>query len=489
MRQRDGRPVLILALIAASLILHGSAQPAALRSGPVALRPCGIEGIPGGGRCGSIEVYENRAARAGRRIALNVVVIPAADPNPAPDPVFWLEGGPGGAATGAVGPVSHQYLRGVRRNRDLVFVDQRGTGKSNPLNCDDIGDSPAELDRYSGPLFPRDLIRACRQKLERTADLRQYTTSIAMDDLDDVRAALGYAVVNLAGASYGTQAALVYMRRHPGHVRSAFLVGVAPPDFKLPLPFARAAQHALDLMLADCAADRACHAAFPDAAREFRSVLLRFDRGPLRVTMADPETRAPRTIALERESYVEHLRLMLYTTFGAAQVPAIVHQAYRGNFLPFQAAAAREAGARLSRGMYFSVTCSEDVPFITERQIAEETRGTFLGDRRVRAHQAACDEWPRAGVPGDYLDPVRSNVPTVLYSGDADGSTPGWIAAAAVRFLSNGRQIVVPRTGHQIAGPCAWDLMRDFITRPSARDLDASCVAGIKRPPFALEAP
>ena len=459
------------------------------RPGLNVLRPCEVSGTAGGGRCGSIEVFENRAAGAGRRIALNVVVLPATGTDAAPDPVFWLEGGPGGAATGAIGPVSQQYLHDVRRSRDLVFVDQRGTGRSNPLNCDHLGDSPADADRYFGKLFPRDLIRDCRNALERTADLRQYTTSIAMDDLDDVRAALGYSTVNLAGASYGTQAALVYMRRHREHVRSAFLVGVAPPDFKLPLPFARAAQHALDLTFADCAADRACHAAFPDIVREFGAVLARFDGGPLRVSMIDSATKAPRLVALERESYVEHLRLMLYNTFGARQVPAVVHQAYLGNFVPFQTAAAHEAGAGLSRGMYFSVTCSEDVPFITERQIADETRDTFVGDRRIRAHQAACGEWPRADVPKDFLNPVTSDVPTILYSGEADGSTPEWVAAAALPFLSNGRQIHVRHTGHQIPGPCTWDLIRDFIMHPAARDLDASCVAAIKRPPFVLEAP
>ena len=477
------RRFLGVAIVPLAFCAHANDPPA--RS--IALRPCDAAGIAG--RCGSVDVYENRETKSGRRIALNVVVIPATDTSPAPDPVFWLEGGPGGAATDTIGPVSQQYLRGLRSTRDLVFVDQRGTGKSNPLNCDDIGDSPADLDRYFGPLFPPELIRACRQKLERIADLRQYTTSIAMDDLDDVRAALGYETVNLAGASYGTQAAFVYIRRHGAHVRSAFLVGVAPPDFKLPLPFARAAQRALDLALADCAADRPCRAAFPDPAAEFAAVLARFDRGPIHVTMTDPVSGAARAVTLERESYVEHLRLMLYTTFGARQVPAIVHQAYLGNFLPFQTAAERQVGAGLARGMYFSVTCSEDVPFITEQQIVDETRGTFVGDRRVRAHRAACEEWPRAEVPRDFVDPVKSDVPTILYSGEADGSTPEWIGAAALPFLANGRQIRVPHSGHQIAGPCGWNLMRDFVMHPSVRDLDVSCVAGAKRPPFVLEAP
>jgi hypothetical protein len=140
--------------------------------------------------------------------------------------------------------------------------------------------------------------------------------------------------------------------------------------------------------------------------------------------------------------------------------------------------------------MYFTVTCSEDVPFISEKQIVDETQGTFLGDRRVRAHVAACAEWPRADVPADFLKPVASTIPMVFFSGDADGATPPWLAGAAIRFFANGRQILAPHTGHQIAGPCAWDLMRDFITRPATlRDLDASCTAAIKRPPFTTDVP
>lgn len=455
--------------------------------GSLQLSPCDIPGSPGGARCGRFDVYENRATAKGRRVGLNVVVLPASGPGPRKEPVFWLEGGPGGAATGAIGPVSQQYLRGVRTDRDLVFVDQRGTGASNPLNCD-LGESPADLDRYYGPIFPLDLVRACRATLEPIADLTQYTTSAAADDLDDVREALGYPTINLAGASYGTQAALVYMRRHRDRVRSAFLVGVAPPDFKLPLPFARAAQHALDLTLADCAADPSCRAAFPDVKREFDAVLARFDRGPLHVTMTDPGTGRPRSVALARESYVEHLRLQLYNTFGARTIPVVIHQAFLGNFVPFQRVAAT-IHPSLGRGMYLSVTCSEDTPFISDTDIVEQTRGTFLGDRRLRAHIAACAEWPRAAVPQTFLDPVRSDAPTVLYSGEADGSTPLWIAEAAVRFLANGRLIQVPHTGHQITGACAWNLMRDFITRPDVRTLDATCVAGAKRPTFAIDPP
>lgn len=475
----------VAAIGLASAAYRQSATPD--RTGTLRLHPCELPGIAGGGRCGTLDVYENRPAGTGRQIGLNIVVVPALGATSAPEPVFWLEGGPGAAATQAVGPVSGQYLRGLRADHDLVFVDQRGTGTSNPLKCDDIGETPANLDAYFGKLFPIDLVRACRGKLEKVADLTRYSTSIAMDDLDEVRRALGYEKIHLAGASYGTLAAQVYMRQHPDRVRSAFLVGVATPGFRLPLPFARAAQNALDHLFADCAADPVCRAAFPSLRDEFAAVLARFDRGSIDVQMVDPATGQRRSVALERESYVERLRALLYSTHGARFIPLVVHRAFLRDFGPFQTLATRYTlgGPGASRGMYFSVTCSEMMPFITEEEIVAETRGTFLGDRRVRAHMAACGEWPRAHVPRRFLDPVRSAVPVVLFSGDADGATPPWIAEAAVGFLSNGRQIKAPHTGHQIDGPCTWDLMQAFIRNPSVRQLDAACVEKSHRPPFA----
>ncbi|MFM5986488.1 MAG: alpha/beta hydrolase, partial [Sphaerospermopsis kisseleviana] len=455
------------------------------------LRACEVPTIVGGGRCGSYDVYENRSTRTGRRIGLNVLVIPALGTNPAPDPVFWLEGGPGGAATQAAGPVTQNYFGGLRQDHDLVFVDARGTGQSNPLRCDDIGESPSNLDRYFGALFPVALIRECKEKLEEVADLTQYTTSIVVDDLDDVRNALGYPQVNLAGASYGTLTALAYMRQHPDRVRSAFLIGVVSPDFRLPLPFARAAQNALTRLLDACAAESACHSAFPNLSQEFDAVLARFERGTLTVTMRDPVTSQPRPVALERESYVEHLRALLYSTMGARFVPLVVHRAFLDDFVPFQTLAVRYnlGGPSTARGAYFSMTCAEAAPFVSEAEIEAQTRDTFLGDRRLRAHLAACSDWPKGDVPRTFIEPVRSTIPVVMFSGDADGSTPPWIAADAVRYLPNGRQIVAPRTGHQIDGPCTWDLMQAFVRAPSPQSLNASCIGRAQRPPFVFELP
>ena len=457
----------------------------------IAWHACDPAGVTDNRKCGTVRVFEDRSARRGRTIDLNVVVVPATAPSRQPDPVFWLEGGPGGAATQAIGPVSQQYLRGLRADRDLVFVDERGTGRSAPLRCGDIGETPSNLDGYFGKLFPSALIRSCRSALERTADLTQYTTSIAMDDLDDVRDALGYERVNLAGASYGTLGALVYLRQHPGRVRSAFLVGVVTPDFRLPLPFARAAQNALDRLFEDCRADASCAAAFPDLRTEFASVLARFDHGPLSVTMIDPAMQQQRAVVLERESYVEHLRAMMYSTTGARFLPFVVHRAFLGDFLPFQRLASTYnlGGPATSRGLYFSVTCAEAAPFIHETDIVRDTAGTFLGDRRIRAHLAACADWPRGEAPTGFTEPVRSATPVVFFSGDADGSTAPWIAADAAKYLSAGRQIVAVHTGHQIDGPCTWDLMTAFIKQASVAPLDVTCAGQLRRPAFATSLP
>jgi len=452
-----------------------------------ALTSCSVGGAVA--RCGTLDVYENRAAKSGRKIALNIVVVPAVNAHHAADPVFWLAGGPGGGATRSAGAVQFGFFALLNKDHDIVFVDQRGTGKSNPLDCD-IGDDPANADLFFGKLLPISLVKACRAKLESVADLRMYTTSIAMDDLDDVRAALRYDKIDIVAGSYGTIAAQVYMRQHPDHVRAAFLTGVATPGIKQPLPFARGAQAALDSLYVDCAADEACHTAFPNLKAEFDAVLARFDRGPVSMTVVDAATSRARTVTLERENYVERLRLMLYTTTAARFVPLIVHRAFGGDYAPFAAYAKRSnPGLGLARGMYFTVTCSEGVPFITESEIVQQSRGTFVGEARVRAHEAACAAWPRGDVPPRFTDYVKSSIPVLMFSGAVDGSTPPWLGAGAVRELRNGRQVMVRNMGHQTDSPCAWGILERFIATASVADLDVSCAESIRRPAFAIELP
>jgi pimeloyl-ACP methyl ester carboxylesterase len=450
---------------------------------------CNLPEAGGPARCGTYEVFEDREAKSGRKIKLHLVVLPALSSKPAPDPVFVFHGGPGAAATDLVQDAANSYLRAAREQHDLVFVDQRGTGKSNPLNCD-VGDDPADLQSYFGELMPPDKVRACRQKLEPVADLRMYTTSLAMDDLDDIRTALGYNKINLVGASYGSMAAQVYMRQHPEHVRAALLVGVATPGIKQPLLFARAAQHALDLLFEDCAADSACHAAYPNLKEEFRQVLARFDKGPLEVEFINQSTQHKQHVLLARGNFVEHIRLLLYTTGSARYVPFIIHRFHQNDYLTFETAAvATNVAAYIARGMYFTVTCSEGVPFISDQELVSETQNTFVGEYRVKVHREACKQWPRGAVPASFVDPIKSQAPVLMISGEADGSTPPWYGEEAMKFLPNGRQVKIRYYGHQADGQCVGNIMSAFLDKGTAEGLDTTCTADIRRPPFANQLP
>jgi pimeloyl-ACP methyl ester carboxylesterase len=477
-------------LATTTLFRPGRSGSAAFGAAPrLSLQPCTLPRLEGDALCGTYEVLEDRAAKSGRTIKLKVVVLKSLNNTPKPDAIFPLHGGPGAPATQLVELVHGGILGPVRRDHDLVFVDQRGTGGSNPLICD-VDDNPRELAGYFADILPRDKVRACREKLQTIADLRLYTTPIAMDDLDDVRSALGYDKIDLLGLSYGTMAAQVYMRRHPDHVRAVFLAGVATPNIKQPLLFPRSAQHAMDLLFTDCAADPMCQQAFPDLPAEFAAVLARFEKGPLQLQLVDSVTRQPVQVKVFRSSFVERIRLTMYSTGTQSFVPLIIHRAYLNDYLPFEAAALRLGpGAEVSRGVYFTVTCSEGVAFITDEDVVKETHGTYVGEERVKRHQEACREWPKGDIPPSYIDPVKSDLPVLMISGELDGSSPPWYGESAIKFLPNGRQLKVRYLGHQIDGPCLQKIFKDFIATGSSKDIDASCTEEIRRPPFATELP
>jgi pimeloyl-ACP methyl ester carboxylesterase len=295
------------------------------------LRPCKLPGINEELLCGKLTVFENRETRSERTIDLSVVVLPALDSTSKEEPLFHLEGGPGVAATGAADFYAKEGKE-YRRHSDVVLVDQRGTGKSNPLTAAARTKSPQD---YLTEMYPVEYVKNLRQALEQRADLKQYTTSIAMDDLDDVRAWLGYDRINLFGLSYGTRAVLVYMRQHPDRVRSAILMGVAPTYLKMPLYHARAAKRAMDLLLKQCAHDDACHQAFPKIQQEWEEVVERLGREPARVEYPLPDKSATVTVEIQRDIFAEKLRFRMYSPDGARRVPLIIHQAARGDFRPF----------------------------------------------------------------------------------------------------------------------------------------------------------
>jgi pimeloyl-ACP methyl ester carboxylesterase len=461
----------------------------------LSLSPCSLTGLSGQARCGTLSVYEDRAADAGRKIALKVVVLPAIKPPPAtPDPLFVLSGGPGEAATEMAAGLATEFAA-VRERSDIVLVDQRGTGGSHPLNCDllDRGDG---LQRLLGDFFPIEAVRRCKAALEKDADLKLYTTPIAMDDLDDVRAALGYGRINLAGGSYGTRAALVYMKRHPNHVRAAVLEGVDPTTSPAPLAFPRDAQRAFDGILTECTAEAACRSAFPNLRAEARTVFARSAAAPVPAEVRDPETGDPVNVTLSRDIVGEAVRYMTYQAGTASLVPVVIHEAALGNFgslATFALFARKEIVSSGSMGMYLSVTCAEDLPFIEPGEGERAAAGTYLGDYRLRQQRAACGVWPRGAVPEDYPRPIRSDAPALLLVGEWDPVTPPSLAEEAARTLLRGKVLIVPHGAHGQEGlegaACLDTLVAAFLESGTAAGLDVSCLAKIRRGPFPLTSP
>jgi pimeloyl-ACP methyl ester carboxylesterase len=459
--------------------------------GQIDLRPCRFPNHPSELLCGKYEVYEDRAAKAGRTITLNILIAPALTAAPASDPVFFLAGGPGQGAARIARAGEDPLMRELRRERDLVFIDQRGTGDSKRLGCADPADR-ALLQNYFREVFPFETISACRQTLERNADLKFYTTPMAMADMEEVRVALGYDKINLYGVSYGTLSAQEYLRRYSDHVRAAVLAGVATPAAKLPLHFAKGAQQAMDRLIDDCGADESCRSAFPNLKDDFAAVLKAFANGPVRINLTQPGTKTAQSVNLSRGLFSERLRLMLYDHSSASLIPFLIHRAAQGDWLSFGNVVVRPTLApayTLALGTYLTITCSESVAFIRPQEIREQTDGTFMGDYRARMHQLACGEWPRDDISSDYLLPVDSDVPVLMLSGDSDPATPMEFGKAAARHLTNSRQVLLRNTPHSYISACARALAVEFIAQGSAENLDATCAERIRRPRFLTELP
>lgn len=456
------------------------------------LGPCPDVDLPAGARCGTYEVFENRTAGTGRKIALRVAVVPALEPaNRLPDPLVLFGGGPGESIIDS-GSAGDDDISVLRRRRDILMVDFRGTGGSSPLPCTEI-EGVAGIQKFLDSYLPVAEVRACRERLEQTVNLAFYNAEMAVDDLAEVAAVLGYTKLNLIGWSYGTRVELVFLRRHPGLVRTATLFGVLPADSRVPLPAARDSQNTFDAVVALCAADPACHAAFPDPAADLETVLRKVDRKPAKVDFTDPKTGQVTPVSFSRSGVAQTVRYMLYGAAGQSRVPLALRRAAQGDFRLLGGYGMAIAGAFTSdvEGLYLSVTCAEDVPFIQEREIRDAVRGTFLGDFRIRTQTAACAEWPPMSLGSGFLAPVVSNVPVLAFTGEVDPTTPPDNGEEVVRHLSQGRHLVIPGAGHSLFGmkgiECVHDLMTAFVNAADAGGLDASCLPEVRRPLFVLQ--
>jgi pimeloyl-ACP methyl ester carboxylesterase len=441
--------------------------------------PCRVAGLDEQVRCATVEVPENRATAGGRTIPLRIVILPSRAPSTAPrQALFYLVGGPGLPATTLADLVAASHAT-TRSTHDIILVDHRGTGGSNALDCTLYG-STGDIAAYLGDQFPVDSVRACAQRLARGADLTQYTATNAATDLEDVRARLGVARIDLDASAYGTRVALAYLRLHPDRVRSVVLQGVVPEDAALPLTAARDAQRALDRVFADCAADPFCRTSFPALRRELNALLTRLDRGSLSVRVQHPRSTDSISVALTRGVVADRLRIMLYSTRLSRRIPLVIHRSHEGDWTPFVALAyelSRVVFDQLDAGAHLSAACAEDM---TE---PIDARGTFLVDYRARMYRQACAVWPVRSMPR-ARDSLAVQTPLLLVTGELDPVTPPRFAERIAQNASNATLVIVPGMAHAGAVRCVEEVVAQFVVRGSMREVDSSCVAGIKPPPF-----
>lgn len=446
-----------------------------------------------GAECGELSVKENPDDPASADITLSILRLPAISPVPAADPLFLIQGGPGGSSIDMASQL-HSFFADVRKNRDLIFVDQRGTGKSNPLSCEQLTADDHSLPEAEQTEKYLRLLASCAQQYQQIAGF--YTTPFAVQDLDSVRSALGYKRINLWGGSYGTRVALEYARRYPEQTRSLILDGVAPVSIALPKYFARDAMAALNAVNQECKAQPACVSEFGDIVQKAESVLRRVQSleqtaAPLTISYEHPRNQQLETLILTARNFSSLIFMSLYSRDLTVLLPRAISFAEQEDYrlLAALSALASEQMQQMNimEGMRYSVICNEDWPQLTELDIAQSE--PFFGMNFVKDMQAICKLWPRVSLPEYYFKPVSSDVPALLLSGHHDPVTPEFWAQQVAANLPNARLLTASGGNHSItAEGCVPQVLAQFIERASMEAVNDECVRYIKPLPLVLGA-
>lgn len=449
------------------------------------LQPCYLNNISEQVLCGSLSVPEDYDNPQGRHISINYAVLPAVNENKKPDPLLILAGGPGQAATELAAMIDRMFTD-IRKQRDILLIDQRGTGKSNPLSCDVSHvdelvktDEDTELDRMAGE---------CLAQYE-DEDLTQYHTVNAIKDFEAVREHLGYQQVNLYGGSYGSRAGLVYMREAPQSVRSATLDAVAPPEVVVG-PFGVHGAQSFDLLIERCAASEACNTTFPNLKQTYQKTLQQLEDKPVPLQVRDPLTNEKTDILITAGRFTSVMRVGLYHPTTRQMLPYVIQQTSVANYTPLIGLLGSVMSqSEMYMGLTLSVLCSEDLPRATDKLLQQDADNDFIGSRTADAFIDMCSVWPQAPRPESWFEPVYSDIPTLLLSGRLDPVTPPTWGALAAQTLSQSRHLIAPQGSHTIAGhTCANKLVGQFVDGLDLQALDDSCLQQQKPAPFVLNA-
>ncbi len=444
-------------------------------------------GFPGiKARCASFLRSLNPDAPDGETISLHVAVVPALSLEPATDPVVPIAGGPGQASTDFYAS-SFAAFESLRRDRDIVLVDQRGTGKSAPMTCD-VDDSMLQ-GRFS-PEQTLELTRECLAAMPH--DPRFFTTSVAVRDLEALRVALGYEQFNLYGISYGTRVAQHFARRYPESTRSVILDGVVPPQIALGPAIATEAQRAISHIFDRCAEQTGCSERFPALPERFADLVDRLTQDPVELTLPNPISGQTETITYGGNELTGAVRLLSYHPTSIALLPLLIHEAAEGNYQPLAAQflSIRDSFVKtLSVGMHNSVVCTEDAPFFAGEAISDQDlQATYLGPDVLGALDTMCEIWPAGVIDADFKEPLATDVPVLLLSGEVDPITPPGYAELAAVDLGNALLLTGKLQGHGLAPRgCTDSVMTEFVDIANPTGVDAGCFERQFAMPFFLD--
>ena len=504
MMSRKTRTILSLALLAAVFgyrSLHSkdasSSHPtktattpvAALKPtmlGTLAFTPCNLSSSLSRdsleAQCGHFEVPEDRSQPNGRKIMLNIAWLePTESGEKQPDPVFFLAGGPGQSAVETF-PGLNPVFKEVRKQRHVILIDQRGTGKSNLLSCKSEQDDT----HTPTPELMQAQAQACAATLSNKADLRFYTTTDAVADLDAVRQAIGAAQVNLVGVSYGTRVAQQYAMRHPQATRSVVLDSVVPNTLGLGNIFARNLDDALALQFGLCSKDPVCKNTLGDPRSELDTLLTTLRAAPVTVRYRDATTGEWQQGELRADAVAGLVRMYAYMPLASGLLPKLIHEANAGHYEGLMALTKMMAGSMedaMAMGMQLSVVCSEDSDSMVARS---EDAGTVLGNLMPKGMAEMCKVWPKGKLPADFHQPLRTPVPALVLEGEFDPVTPPRYGKDVVKTLPNGRLFVLRGQGHNVMGAgCMPKLFAQFIEKTDPKALDGACLEKLNYvPPF-----
>ncbi len=466
-------------LISGFGLMLASAQAAAITD-KIKLEQCHLDGIKEQVQCGTLLVPENYQKPQGTQISINFAVLPAIDKSTYKEPLLFLAGGPGQAAVELAAQIRKGFTE-VRKTRDIILVDQRGTGKSHPLQCEEA----AEQDVYQ--LIPEDFneqeVKNCLESF--TGDLSQYNSENSVRDFDAVRSALGHKQINIYGGSYGTRAGLVYLRLFPETIRSAVLDSVGPIEVPIGT-FGQSAARSFELLLENCANEMSCQQAFPNLRQEFEQVINRLAQSPISLDIPHPRLGNSTPFVVTTSKFISTLRMQLYSMQTRTMVPLIIHQASLGDFAPLAGLISQtEGGQGMYIGLTFNIVCNEDIPKVTPKMLMADSKNSFGKDNSHQGWQVACPLWPSYSVENNFYQAVTTNVPTLILSGNLDPVTPPSNGEKSDATLTNSHHIVSKNNAHIVAStPCAIKIINEFLTTLAPDKLDESCLAEIPEASF-----